>query len=202
MSALGERFDKLDPRERRLLVALLGVIGGFVVLLLPVLLFTTMASKRSENQEVRDLIVTIRESAGKLAERRANYDALLAKYAKPAPQLAGFIESIAAEHDITVPESLDRPEMPHGKRYTERMAVVKLHKVGMRAVAKTLERIETSGYPVTVSRLSIKPRAAEPDSYEVELGVSAFDRKAAAAPSAPASAASAAPTDEATDEVP
>jgi general secretion pathway protein M len=201
MSTLGERLDKLDPRERRLLVALVGVVGGFVVLLLPVLLFTTMASKRSANQEVRDLIVTIGESAGKLAERRAKHDALLAKYAKPAPQLAGFIESIAVEHGITVPESLDRPEMPHGKRYIERMAVVKLHKVGMLSVAKTLEQIETSGHPVTVSRLSIKPRAAEADSYEVELGVSAFDRKAAA-PSAPAAAAAPAPTDDADNEVP
>lgn len=192
MSTLAERFDKLDPRERRLLMALLGVVGAFVVLLVPALLVTTMSAKRSENQEVRDLIQTLGESAGKLAERRAKHDTQLAKYAKPAPQLAGFIESIATEHGITVPESLDRPEMPHGKRYTERVTVVKLHKVGMLAVAKTLEQIVTSGYPVTISRLSIKPRSAEPDSYEIELGVSAFDRKPDA-PSASA-AASASPT--------
>jgi general secretion pathway protein M len=200
MSLLGERFDKLDPRERRLVVALLGVMGAFVVLLLPVLLITTMSSKRSENQEVRDLILTIRESSEKLAERRAKHDALLAKYAKPAPPLAGYIESVAVEHGITVPESLDRPEMPHGKRYTERMAVVKLHKVGMLAVAKTLEQIETSGHPMTISRLSIKPRAAEPDSYEVELGVSAFDRKPDAL-SASATPASTAPAND-TEELP
>ena len=74
------------------------------------------------------------------------------------------------------------------------MTVVKMHKVGMLPLAKMLEKIEQSGYAVVVSKLNIKPRAGEADSYEVELGVSAFDRK----PDAPAAssgspAASAAP---------
>jgi general secretion pathway protein M len=196
MSTLRERFDKLEPRERRLLTALLGILGAFVLLLGPILLVTTVSSKRSDNQELRDLIETIRESRGKVAERKAKHDALLAKYGRPAPALAGFIESVATANGMTIPESQDRPEMPHGKRYNERSTVVKLHKVGMLALAKTLEKIEQSGHPVSISRLNLKPRPGEPDSYEVELGVSAFDRKpdapaggaAAAAPSASAKA--------------
>ena len=31
MSTLRERFDKLEPRERRLLTALLGILGAFVL---------------------------------------------------------------------------------------------------------------------------------------------------------------------------
>jgi general secretion pathway protein M len=45
-----------------------------------------------------------------------------------------------------------------------------------------------------VTKLNIKPRAGEPDSYEVELGISAFDRKADASP-APASSAAAPPSE-------
>jgi general secretion pathway protein M len=77
--------------------------------------------------------------------------------------------------------------VPHGKRYSERMTVVRMHKIGMKALAQTLEKVESSGYPVAITRLDIKPRAGEPDMYEVELGVSAFDRK----PDAPAASAAA-----------
>jgi general secretion pathway protein M len=70
-----------------------------------------------------------------------------------------------------------------------------MHKIGMLALAKTLEQIESSGHPVAVTKLNLKPRAGEPDSYEVELGVSAYDRKAEPA-AAPASSASAPPSDD------
>ena len=46
----------------------------------------------------------------------------------------------------------------------------------MLPIAKFLEAIEKSDYPVALSRLNIRKRAGEPDSYDVEVGVSAFDR--------------------------
>jgi general secretion pathway protein M len=52
-----------------------------------------------------------------------------------------------------------------------------MHKVGLLGLLRMFEKIEQSGYPVAITRLNLKPRAGEPDSYEVELGVSAYDRK-------------------------
>ena len=76
--------------------------------------------------------------------------------------------------------------MPHGKQYVERNTVIHLKKSGMAPIAKFLEAIEKSGYPVAVTRLNIRKRAGEPDSYDVEVGVSAFDRtRDRAAPAAP-----------------
>ena len=66
--------------------------------------------------------------------------------------------------------------MPHGKRYVERNTVIHLKKSGMGPIARFLEAIEKSAYPVAVSRLNIRKRAGEPDSYDVEVGVSAYDR--------------------------
>jgi general secretion pathway protein M len=152
-----------------------------------------VSAKRAENQEVRDLIEQIYDARATISERRAKRDALLARYARPAPALAGFIEEASKENGISAAESQDRPPLPHGKRYSERNTTVKVHKIGMLALAKTLEKIEQSGYPVAVTRLSLKPRSGEPDSYEVELGVSAFDRSADAPAPAPSSSASAAP---------
>lgn len=195
---LRERFDKLEPRERKLLTVLLGMFGVIAFLLIPVGIFSLVSGKRTENDEVRELINEIHSARAQVSERKARHDALIARYAKPAPPLGGFIEEKAKEAGLPSPESQDRPEIPHGKRYTERLTVVKMHKVGMLGVAKTLEKIETSGHPVSVTRLNIKPRANEPDSYEVELGVSAYDRKpdAPSSSASPAGSASASPDSE------
>lgn len=196
MSTFQAKLDKLDARERRLLTILIGIFAAMVLLAGPVGIWTMLSRKRSENQEIRELITAIHDAAGQVGERRSKHDALLARYAKPAPPLAGFIDEATKANNITAAESQDRPETPHGKRYTERTTVVKMHKVGMLALAKTLEKIEQAGHPVAVTRLNLKPRTGEPDSYEVELGVSAFDRKADTSAASPAasSAASASPS--------
>ncbi len=187
---LRERFEKLEPRERRLLTILAGILGAALLLALPIYVIKSVSDQRSENEQLRALVESIYDARATIAERKAKHDALLARYGKPAPALAGFIEEASRANNIAAAESQDRPEAPHGKRYTERMTVVKMHKVGMLPLAKMLEKIEQSGFAVVISKLNIKPRAGEADSYEVELGVSAFDRK----PDAPASAASAAPS--------
>jgi general secretion pathway protein M len=53
---------------------------------------------------------------------------------------------------------------------------VHLKKAGMLPVAKFLEAIERSGYPVALTRLNIRKRAGEANSYDIEVGVSSFDR--------------------------
>lgn len=193
---LRERLDKLEPRERRLLTALGGILGVVLFLLAPIGIVTLVSSKRAENDELRSLVDSIYAARGTISERKAKHDALLARYARPAPPLAGFIEEASKANNITSAESSDRPETPHGKRYTERINVVKMHKVGMLNLSKTLEKIEQSGYPVAITKLNIKPRSGEQDSYEVDLGISAFDRKA----DAPASAATTTPATSAAPE--
>lgn len=173
-----ERLDKLEPRERRLLGILGGLVAALLVLAVPMYAWSAVHDARDANDQIRDLVGDIYKARMSVGELRAKQEALLARYSKPAPALAGFIEDAAKQNNITVADSQDKPEVPHGKRYTERITVVKLHKVGMLNLVKLLEKIEQSGHPVAISRLNIRPRSGEPDSYEVELGVSAYDRKA------------------------
>ncbi len=64
----------------------------------------------------------------------------------------------------------------------------------MLALARLLESIEKSGYPMAVTKLNIRRRSGEPDSYDVDLGVSSYDRTAAAdAPAAAPSSGSSKP---------
>ncbi|MBK9262454.1 MAG: type II secretion system protein M [Polyangiaceae bacterium] len=172
-----ERLDKLEPRERRLLGLLAGIVVALLVLAVPLYAWSAVQDARSNNDQIRGLITDIYKARTNALEKRAKQEALLARYSKPAPALAGFIEDAAKQNNITVADAQDKPEVPHGKKYTERITVVKLHKVGMLNLVKLLEKIEQSGHPVAISRLNIRPRSGEPDSYEVELGVSAYDRK-------------------------
>jgi general secretion pathway protein M len=198
---LRERLDKMEPRERRLLGILASILGAASILLVPVAIWSHVNGKRSENQDVRDLIDQIYDARVTISERKAKRDAMLARYAKPAPALATFIEESAKENGASTADTQDLPEVPHGKRYSERTTKVKIHKIQLLALAKTLEKIEQSGYPVAVTRLNIKPRSGEPDQYEVELAVSAYDRKAEVATAAgPAGASTAAPAGSASDK--
>jgi hypothetical protein len=111
------------------------------------------------------------------------------RYAHAAPPLAGFLEQAAAANKIEIPESQDRPVVPHSsKRYEERSTKIELQKVGMKNLSLFLEMVENAGFPLRISALSIRKRAAENDSWDVSVQISAFDRKAPEKPKPAASA--------------
>src|SRR5690606_23736617 len=95
---------------------------------------------------------------------------------------------------VQIAEKQDRDVVHHGKQYDERHTIIRLKNGGMGPIAKFLELIEKSGHPVAVTRLNIRKRAGEADSYgPVEIGVSAFDRNAPTTTPAPASSAGGTP---------
>jgi general secretion pathway protein M len=106
------------------------------------------------------------------------------------------LSKIAGEAQVEIPESQDRQAVPHGKRYTERSTKITLRKVGMLKLIHLMEGIEKSGFPVTLSSLNIRKRASEPDSFDVDMVVSAFDRKAPEPKKSDAKPADSAETDD------
>jgi general secretion pathway protein M len=177
VSTLVERFEKLEPRERTLLMGLGGTLVLGVVLFLPLYFWRSVSQARDDNQEIRDYLEKVAESREKIAARKAAQDVLAARYAKKMPALASFVEDAAKANGIEISESSAKPDVPHGKKYVEHVLSVRLKQVGLMGLAKTLEKIEKSGFPVALTRLKITPRAGEPDSYDIEMNVSAFERK-------------------------
>jgi general secretion pathway protein M len=172
---------QINARERRLL-SVLGFVGAFLLLLgLPFGLEAFVRSSSSTNDDLRQALSDVQDARGAVRDRQARKDAIAARYAKKAPELGGFIEQAALAQKLEVTDSTPMPDIPHGKRYTEHGSQVRLKKTGMLALARFLESIEKSGYPVDVSRLNIRKRSGEPDSYDVEVGVSSFDRAAVTA---------------------
>lgn len=177
----------LNPREQRIATVAVLVLGVMLLLAVPIGLQTLVSSRRNENEELRAALNAVNGARSQIRERSERKASIAQRYGKKAPQLAGFLEQTASAQKLQVTDSVDRPDVPHGKRYLERNTVIHLKKSGMGSIAKFLEAIETSNYPVAVSRLNIRKRAGEPDSYDVEVGVSAYDRTEVAPAPAPAS---------------
>ena len=176
--SLSERLSRLEPRERRLLGILGGVFGFMAFLAIPIAIAATVHGQASANDGLRDAIQSIEDAREKVEKAQAARDAVTARYAQPAPPLAAFLAKIASEAQVEIPESQDRQAVPHGKRYSERSTKIVLRKVGMLKLIHLMEKLETSGHPVTMSSLNIRKRLSEPDSFDVDMVVSAFDRKA------------------------
>jgi general secretion pathway protein M len=175
-AAILDRFRRLNPRERRMTTLLAVVVGILVFIGLPAGLEAAVISRRTDVADLRAALDNVQEKRASLKERQSKKDSIASRYLKRAPALAGFIEELARAQKLEVTDSVDRPEVPHGKKFSERSTTIHMRKSGMLPIAKFLESVEGSGYPVTVSRLDIRKRAGEPDSYDVEVGISAYDR--------------------------
>jgi general secretion pathway protein M len=177
---------QMNARERRL-VGILAFVGGIVLLLsVPFGLEAVVRSSMSENEDLRQALADVQEARVRVRERQAKKDAIAARYAKKAPALAGFLEQTARQQKLEVTDSTPLPDVPHGKRYIEHATDIHLKKTGMLPLARFLEALEKSGFPVAVTRLSLHKRSGEADSYDVAVGVSAYDRNEGAAAAAPA----------------
>ncbi|MGH7440456.1 MAG: hypothetical protein ACRENE_32600 [Polyangiaceae bacterium] len=184
---------QMNARERRL-VELLGAIGvAVLVLAVPFGLEAWIHSARSDNDDLRQALADVQDARVRVREQQTRKDAVAARYAHKAPPLAGYLEQTARQEKLEVTESTPLPDVPHGKRYVEHGSNVRLKKTGMLALSKFLEDIEKSGMPLSVSRLNVRKRSGENDSYDVEAAVASFDRTEVAAPPQPPPAGSGKP---------
>ena len=175
---LGERIQQLEPRERRLLGIFLTIFGLIALLAVPTGVTALLSSKRGEAQALRDAITSLQVGRAEVVAHDKERQHTVARYANPAPPLASLLEKAAATYKIEIPESQDQAPVPHGKRYTERSTKLTLHKIGMLNLVSFLEKLEQSGHPVAINKIDIRKRATEQDSYDVDMILSAYDRKA------------------------
>lgn len=186
--SIRERLERLEERERRLLGVAVAVAVAGALLLPPVALAAVVHGKRGEVEDMQAAVQSILAEEETLAQARAERAAITERYSKPAPQLQAFLARLASEASVEIPESQDRQVVPRGKRFDERSTKITLRKVGMLKLSRFLEKIVNSGHPVRITQIDIRKRGTEPDSYDVDMIVSAFDRKAAEKP-APGAAA-------------
>lgn len=175
---LRERFEQLEERERKLLVLFLGILTAMVLIMMPLFLTMSVGAQEDDNERVREIIQQIEDERATLSRRQADVQRVERRYARAAPALAGFLAQTADQIGVEIPETQDRSTVPHGKTFKERVTKIRLRSVGMLKLAKFMDRIENSGYAVSISKLNIKKRGTKPDEFDAEMEVSAFDREA------------------------
>ena len=168
------QIAQLNERERKMLTVLGGVLVAILVILPLYLISASISDIEVENQEIDEVLQEIQASRGELAQRDAEREAAMARYAQPAPPLGSFVESMAGNQNLRLREVTDQPEQVFGE-FRRRAVRASMPNVELRPVIKMVTAIENSQYPVAVNRLQIENyRGGE--SYNVELGVITFDR--------------------------
>ncbi len=188
-----DRLTRRSARERRMIAILGGVLLFLFVIVLPIGLEAAVHARLSEVEDLRAALDAVQKARGPIRDHQARKAAIAQRYQKRAPALAGLIEQLATAQKLEVVDSVDRPDQPRGKKFTERATTVHLKKAGMLAIATFLETVEQSGYPMIVSQIDLRKRAGEHDSYDSEVTISTYDRVESAAPAASASASGSGP---------
>lgn len=175
---LRDRFERLEDREKKLLLIFGSVLVVMLVLIIPIYAIMSVADGRAENERIIEIIREIKDERVTLSRRKAETKRVDSRYARKAPALASFLAQAADQVGVDIPETQDRSTVPAGKAFKERATKIRLRKIGMLALSNFLEKVESSGYPLSVSKLNIK-KGTKPDEYDVEMDVSAFDREEA-----------------------
>ncbi len=174
----------ISQRDRRVL-KLTGIVVPIVLVVIgAVYMRIRIVSETKSNASLAAAITNVEDARGRLQEARQKKQAVLQRYQNKAPSLSSYLDEQARAEKLDVMDHNDRAEVKIGKRYVERHHVMHLKKSGMLGIAKFMERIASSQHPLAFTRLNIRKRSGEQDLYDVELGVSAYDRAEASSSAA------------------
>lgn len=148
-----------------------------VVLLVPVGVSALLSDESDTHARLTAAIERLETEGDAIRERQEAREAILARYETPAPTLAGFLDKAASASGLPISESKDQSSpVAHGKRYEERSTAVSFRKVGLLSLVKFMERVAGGVEPISITKLNVRKRGSDPDSYDVQMSVSAYHR--------------------------
>lgn len=181
-------LDQLSSRERTMVIGLGATFAFLLLFLVPVRVSAYLSDRSRDNEELRQAIVDVNNARAKIAARRAALGDVAARYANKAPPLGTLVDTAAKASGLEVAVQTDVPPIPRGKLYTERATKLAIQKTGLKALTNFMEKIEQSGHPVAITQFDMSKRI-EPDSYTVNMTITAWDRSEP--PAAPATSGTA-----------
>jgi Tfp pilus assembly protein PilO len=182
-------WNRMAVRERKLISILAGAVGLLALLLTGYLIVDSLQEISNSNEDAREALAAIASHRDDYLDAKARMVSQEARIGVEPPQLAADLEAAGKEAGIQIPETVDRPPAPAGKRYMEHSLDVKLRKVGLKELATFLSKVETNPRLIVVTRLQIRRSFGEGDKMDVELTATAYerlkdDKKKKAAPAA------------------
>jgi Tfp pilus assembly protein PilO len=174
--AMSAEWGRMSPRERRLISILGAAFVGCALLVVGYLTYDSLQSKAQENRDMREALDAIAKHSNEYREAKARVEAQARRIGNVAPQLAADLEAAAKEAGIQIPETVDRPDAPAGKRYIEHSLDVKLRKVDLKSLATFLSKVETGKSLILITRLEIRRSfGGDGSNVDVELTATAYE---------------------------
>jgi hypothetical protein len=122
----------------------------------------------TSNKDAREALAAIARHRDDYLDAKARMVSQEARIGVEPPQLAADLEAAGKEAGVEIPETVDRPPTPAGKRYLEHSLDVKLRKVGLKELATFLSKVETNPRLIAITRLQIRRSFGEGDKLDVE----------------------------------
>jgi hypothetical protein len=175
MAAFASFWARTSPRERLMLTGLGVTVVVFILSLILASVSSSLTEKEEENFENAEALRFIQRNADKLRQAQRERTARERRFSRKAPALQGWLESIATKRALEIGEAQDKPEVNIGKNFTERSVEIRLRKIGLRPLTEFMVDVENAPYPVAVTKLHVRRRVGESDSFDIEMTVSAYD---------------------------
>jgi type II secretory pathway component PulM len=175
-SYLAAEWERLAPRQRRLLLIFVAATLALVTVFGAWWVFGSISDLEEESGNIRNALSAIAKHRNEYLDAKARSAQVDARIGTEPPQLTGDIEAAAHEEQIEIAESSERPATPAGKRYVEHDVDIKIREVGLQALMKFMRRLETGPRLIFFTHLSIKRRFSDQEKVDVEATATAFER--------------------------
>lgn len=164
----------LSDRERRLVGIMAGLFLVLVVFLVVFLVGRTVTSLDDEHEEGAKILKMLSSEGQKYLE--AKQQESKRPEGKPIP-LRTLVDRVGALHGITVQDVNELPDEKHGTRWIEHAVELSIREVGLLALTKFMEEVEShkSRFPVAITKLDIRKRRRVPDSFDVTMNISTYE---------------------------
>ena len=173
---LGAVWERLAPRQRRLVTAALATAACLIVVFGAWVVFSDISDLEEDNAAIREALKSIATNRDLYLDAKSRSAAQEARIGGDPPQLTGDIEAAAHEEQIEIAESSERPTTPAGRRYVEHDVDIKIREVNLQSLSKFLRRLETGPRLIVFTHLSLKRRFSDQEKLEVEATATAFER--------------------------
>lgn len=176
---LRQVWEDLNERERKLML-LLGITLAVLILFLPAFLaYRSVSEIADENEAIRDALRQMETRSGELSQRRAQRLAAERRYRTKPPSLGSFLEERTRQAGVQLGSVTDEADERVGG-FLKRTTRARLDNINLRALVQLMTLIENSGFAIAIDFVRIE-HFRSGDSYDVELGLSSFEKSSAPA---------------------
>jgi hypothetical protein len=173
---LRSEWERLAPRERRLVTLLATAVVVLAVTLGAWLTFSAIGTLEEGNGKIREALSEIAKHHDEYLEAKTRNAVQEQRIGSEPPQLVKDLEEAARGENVQIAESNERPAAPAGRRYVQHDLDIRLREVDLQSLTKFMRRVETGPRLIMFTRVSLKHRYSETDKLDAELTATAFER--------------------------